>query len=166
MNKDKNKSGETFIEILKGELDKRKNPGDLKPSIIGKVVQIDPTIVQIEDGKILLTENDELEISEWFRFRCGIDSEGALSSSVPENLENAKSTSEVHSQGGAECQMKSAISFLAEAISSINTELLALRCNLRQGDYVVIAALDEMNKYILLDKVLSDESAKNKETEE
>lgn len=148
-------SDESFVEILSKEFKKRNNPLDLKSSIIGKVAQVSPIIIQIEDGKILLTENEELEISEWFRFRCNIDTENALSSSVPENLKNAANISETHSQGGAPCNMKNAISFLSEAINSINTELLALKCNLNQGDYVAVASLDEEGMYILLDKVLS-----------
>lgn len=153
---------ETFVEVLKKELNKRNNPMDLRSIIIGKVAQINPIIVQIEDGKIILSEGEELEISEWFRFRCNIDSTGVLSSNVPENLENAQNVMEIHSQGGAECQMPNAISYLAEAINAINTELLALKCELKQGDYVSIGSLDESDKYILLDKVLSA-GAKNKE---
>lgn len=153
---------ESFVEILSKEFKKRDNPIDLKSIIIGKVAQISPIIVQIEDGKILLSENDELEISEWFRFRCNIDNTGTLSSNVPENLENARKITETHSQGGANCQMPNAISYLAEAINAINTELLALKCNLAQGDYVSIGSLDETDKYILLDKVLSTET-NNKE---
>lgn len=55
--------------VLKNALKTRNNPTDLKPSIIGKVVQISPITVSICEGKILLEENDELFISEWFRFR-------------------------------------------------------------------------------------------------
>lgn len=172
---------ESFVEILLKEFKKRDNPVDLKSSIIGKVVQVNPVIVQIEDGKILLTEGEELEISEWFRFRCNIDSasrcnrtavtptgsttnsEGVLSSSVPKNLENAKNVSETHSEGGAPCNIPNAISFLAEAINAINTELLALKCNLQKGDYVTVASLDETDKYILIDKVLSAKPEEDKE---
>lgn len=154
---------ESFPEILSKELNKRNNPCDLKSIIIGKVAQISPIIVQIEDGKILLSEGGELEISEWFRFRCSIDSEGGLSSNVPEALKNAKSITETHSQGGAQCQMKDAISYLAEAINTINTELLALKCNLKKGDYVSIGSLEEDDKYILLDKILTPEDSNNKE---
>ncbi len=153
---------ETFAEIISKEFKKRDNPVNLKPTIIGKVVQISPIIVQIKNGKILLTENEELEISEWFRFRCDIDTGGALSSNVPNNLENAKNVTEIHSESGANCQMPDAIASLASAILGVRDELLALKCNLKQGDYVSIASLDETNKYILLDKVLTTE-ASNKE---
>ena len=153
---------ETFAEIISKEFKKRDNPVNLKPTIIGKVVQISPIIVQIKNGKILLTENEELEISEWFRFRCDIDTGGALSSNVPNNLENAKNVTEIHSESGANCQMPDAIASLASAILGVRDELLALKCNLKQGDYASIASLDETNKYILLDKVLTTE-ASNKE---
>ncbi len=73
----------TIIDVLKNELQKRNNPTDLKANIIGKVVQLEPVIVSISDGLVLLKENDHLEVSEWFRFRCNIDKESALSSDVP-----------------------------------------------------------------------------------
>ena len=53
--------------------------------------------------------------------------------------------------------MPSAIGYLATAISKINTELLALKCNLAIGDYVTVASLEETDKYVLLDKVITKE---------
>ncbi len=50
---------ETFVEILSREFRKRYNPTDLRSAIIGKVTQINPIIIQIEDGKILLSENKD-----------------------------------------------------------------------------------------------------------
>lgn len=144
----------TIIDVLKTELQKRNNPTDLKANIIGKIVQLEPIIVSISDGHILLRENKHLEISEWFRFRCNIDKKSALSSDVPDALKSAKNVKETHSQGGAACGMPSAIEYLATAISKINTELLALKCNLAIGDYVTVASLEETDKYVLLDKVL------------
>ena len=149
-----NKKETTIIDVLKNELQKRNNPTDLKANIIGKVVQLEPIIVSISDGHVLLKENDHLEISEWFRFRCNIDKKSALSSDVPDALKSAKNVKETHSQGGATCGMPRAIEYLATAINKINTELLALKCNLALGDYVSVASLEETDKYILLDKVL------------
>ena len=145
---------DSFITLIVDELCKRNNPSDLKSSIIGKVVNLNPVVVSIADGLVLLKEKKNLKISEWFRFRCNIDKKSALSSDVPTALENAKNVTETHSYGGAPCGMPSAIGYLATAISKINTELLALKCNLAIGDYVTVASLEETDKYVLLDKVL------------
>lgn len=147
-------SNEDFFKRLAKELKNRNNPTDLKSSIIGKVVELEPIIVQLNDGEILLVENEELEISEWFKFRCNIDKDSALSSDVPSNLEAAKAVTEVHSQGGSNCSMPNAIEYLATAIEKISGELLALKCELKQGDFVMISSLEETDKYILIDKVI------------
>ncbi len=145
---------ENFFNLLSKALKERNNPTDLKSAIIGKVVELSPITIQIEDEKILLVENEELEISEWFRFRCNIDKNKALSSDVSDNLTKAKAVTEVHSQGGAACTMPNAISFLATAIEKITGEILALKCDLKVGDFVEVASLEETNKYILIDKVV------------
>ncbi len=144
----------TIIDVLKTELQKRNNPTDLKANIIGKVVQLEPIIVSISDGHVLLKESNHLEISEWFRFRCNIDKNNTLSSTVPNNTSSATSVTETHSKSGTACTMPTAISDLATAILGVRDELLALKCNLRQGDYVVVASLEETDKYVLLDKVI------------
>lgn len=149
-----NKKEVTIIDVLENELKKRTNPTDLKPCIIGKIVLLQPLTVQISEGNILLEEGDELEMSEWFRFRCNIDATGTLSSTVPSDTDNAESITEKHSYSGAECQMPNAISSLASAILGVRDELLALKCIIKVGDYVSIASLEEKGKYILLDKVL------------
>ncbi len=41
-------------------------------------------------------------------------------------------------------------------ITKVNNELLALKCNLKKGDLVVVGSLEQTDKYILLDKVLDD----------
>lgn len=142
-----------FFKRMGNLLKERENPTDLKSAIIGKVVKLNPIIVQIEDGLALLEENEELEISEWFKFRCNIDKNGALSSDVPDNLTNAKAITEIHSKSGTACTMQNAISYLATAIEKITGEILALKCELKEGDYVEIASLTETNKYILIDKI-------------
>ena len=126
----------------------------MKPAIIGKVVELQPLTVQISNGNILLIEGEELEIAEWFRFRCNIDATGTLSSTVPTNTDNAESITETHSYTGSACQMPNAISDLASAILGVRDELLALKCNLKVGDFVMINSLEETNRYILIDKVL------------
>lgn len=72
-----------FTKILAAKLKTCQNPTDLKPALIGVVKQLDPVVVALEDGAILLTEGMELLISQWFRFRCNIDKTEALSSDVP-----------------------------------------------------------------------------------
>ena len=145
---------ETFGGLFAKELGKRDNPSDLKSGIIGKVVKVEPIIVSIDNGKILLTENEELEISEWFRFRCDIDKTEVLSKDVPDNTDSAESISETHSYTGSPCNMPSAISDLASAILGVRDELLKLKCELKKNDFVAVASLEESGKYILLDKVL------------
>lgn len=147
-------STEDFFKRLANLLNERTNPTDLKASMIGKVVKLSPITIQIDNGNALLVENDELEISEWFRFRCNIDKDKALSSDVPTNLEQAKAITEVHSYGGTPCQMPNAITFLATAIEKITGEILALKCDFKVGDFVLVASLEEENKYILVDKVI------------
>lgn len=147
-------SKDDFFKRLGSLIKERNNPTDLKASIIGKVVQLNPVIVQIEDGLALLEENEELEISEWFRFRCNIDKDKALSSDVPEYLQRAESFEEVHSRTGEPCTMPVAIGYLALAIKKITGEILALKCDLKVGDFVEVASLEETNKYILIDKVI------------
>ncbi len=146
--------GENFVEILAGELKNRNNPTDLKASIIGKIVSLEPLTVQIAEGNILLVEGEELEISEWFRFRCDIDKNLTLSETVTQNVELAKNVTETHSYSGTVCNMPQAISYLADAILGVRNELLALKCDLQYGDYVVVSSLEETDRYILLDKVL------------
>lgn len=147
-----------FFKVLAGELKDRDNPSDLKSGIIARVEQISPKIiVSYSESKIFLTENEELLISEWFRFRCNIDKTGVLSSDVSTNLTNAKSVTETHSNGGASCQMPNAISYLADAISGVRDELLTLKCDLQVGDFVLLASLEQKDRYILIDKVLEDD---------
>lgn len=146
-----------FFGFLAGELKGRDNPKDLKSGIIARVEQVAPlVIVSFADGKIMLTENDELLISEFFRLRCNIDATGVLSATVPENTDNAEAITETHSYTGSPCNMPDAISYLAGAIIGIRNELLALKCDLKIGDNVVLASLEQKDKYILIDKVLNE----------
>ncbi len=146
-------SNDDFFKRLALALKERENPVDLKPCIIGKVVELSPVTVQTGEENILLVEDEELQLSEWFKFRCNIDSTGALSSSVPSYLESAKSVTEIHSYTGTACTMPEAISYLAQAIQAVTSELLNLKCELTIGDYVIIASLEETDKFILIDKV-------------
>lgn len=146
-----------FFKVLADELKGRDNPTDLKSGIIARVEEIDPLIiVSYADGKIMLTENEELLISEFFRLRCNIDKTGVLSSSVPDNTDNAEAITETHSYTGAPCQMPDAISYLASAILGVRDELLNLKCNLQIGDHVLLASLEQKDRYILIDKVLKE----------
>lgn len=146
-----------FFKLLAGEFKNRDNPSDLKSAILAKVEQISPKIiVSYADGKIMLTEDDELLISEWFRFRCNIDKTSVLSSNVQSDCDSAKEVTEVHSQGGASCQMPNAVSYLASAILGVRDELLALKCNLQIGDHVVIVSLEQKDRFVLIDKLLKE----------
>lgn len=146
-----------FFNLLADNLKKRDNPKDLKSGIIARVEKIDPlVIVSYADGKIMLTENEELLISEFFRLRCNIDKTGVLSSSVPDNTDNAEAISETHSYTGSPCQMPDAISYLAGAILGVRDELLALKCNLQIGDHVLIASLEQKDRFVLIDKILNE----------
>ena len=140
--------------VLKKALNERNNPIDYKAMHLAKVVKLEPLIVSIYEDKILLEENVELYISEWFRFRCNIDKTKVLSQTVGEKLESAKAVSEIHSFTSTPCGMPNAVSYLADAISGINSELLALKCDLKIGDYVAVGSLEQTDRYILLDKVL------------
>lgn len=143
-----------LAKVLKGALKERNNPVDYKAIHLAKVVKLEPLIVSIYEDKILLEENVELYISEWFRFRCDIDKTSALSSTVPAKLDSAKGVTETHSYTGSACAMPDAITYLADAISGVNSELLALKCDLKLGDYVAVGSLEQTDRYILLDKVL------------
>lgn len=130
---------ENAIDIIATSFKQCRNPDDLKSSIIGKVVKLDPIIVSVSNGYVLLKENDDLEISEWFRFRCNIDND--------KKVTKTKTVIETHSYTKTECLLPESIKTLANAI-------LALKCNLAVGDYVTVASLEESGKYVLLDKVV------------
>lgn len=163
-----NKQDYNIARVLKQELQKRNNPTDLKSIHIGTVINLEPLTVTIYEGKVTLTEGDDLFISEWFRFRCNIDKTHALSQDVPDDLQQsndfcdqAKEINETHSATGSPCSMPQAISLLADAINStnsatekVNGELLALKCELQVGDYVTIGSLEQLDRFIVLDKVL------------
>ena len=160
-----------FFKVLAGELKTRDNPVDLKSGIIAKVEQLTPVKVSYSDGKIMLTEGEELIISEWFRFRCNIDKTQRLSSEVVNliassnsDCSSAEGVSETHSYTGASCNMPTAIAYLSSAIQSTNNavidnknELLALKCNLKIGDFVLLASLDQKDRFVLIDKILEDD---------
>jgi hypothetical protein len=160
-----------FFKILAGELKDRDNPTDLKSAIIAKVEQVTPkVIVCYSDDKIHLTEDEELIISEFFRFRCNIDKTGKLSQDVVnlvkssnDNCSSAENVSETHSYTGSPCSMPDAIALLSSAIQSTNkavidnkNELLALKCNLKIGDLVLIASLEQKDRFVLIDKILEE----------
>lgn len=144
------KKEETIFDVLKNELQKRNNPTDLKANIIGKVVQLEPIIVSISDGHVLLKENDHLEISEWFRFRCNIDKTKSFTNSVSTAVDGANSLT----CGGEGCNIGTSVSNIITALQDVSNALNALKCNLALGDYVTVASLEETDKYVLLDKVL------------
>ena len=146
-------SNENFFKRIATALKDRENPTDLKPCLIYKVVELNPITLQSSDESVLLVENEELQISEWFSFRCNIDKTGALSKTVPNELQTAEQVQETHSFNSSPCDMPTAIEDLASAIQSVCSELLNLKCNLQIGDFVIVASLEETDKFILVDKV-------------
>ena len=148
------KKEDDLINVLKNELSNRNNPIDLKPVYIGKIINLSPIQAAVFDGKVILTENDDLLISEQFRLRCNIDKTSILSSDIPDLLEQAKQITETHSSSGTPCNMPTAVEKLANAIDKVKTELLQLKCDLTIGDHVAIASLKQLDRYILIDKVI------------
>ncbi len=142
-------SNETFFDKLANNIKSNRNPSDLKPCIIGKVVKLEPITVQIESERVLLVENKHLIISEWFTFRKNIDKTSALSN-VPGNLTSALSSGSCTSSG---CEISTVLSGICDEIKKINTELKQLKLDLKVNDYVLIGSLEETDKYILIDKV-------------
>ena len=144
-----------FFKYLAKEIKNRDNPKDLKENVLGFVSALSPVSVTTNGGAFTFTEGDDLFISEQFRLRCNIDKTTALSSDVPDLLDGAKQITETHSYTGTPCQMPSAIDKLAQAIDKVKTEVLNLKCDLKVGDKVVLAPLEDMHgSYILIDKVL------------
>ena len=146
---------ETFGNLIAKELAQRNNPTDLKSSIIGKVVKVEPVIVSIDLGKILLKENEELEISEWFRYRCKLNKNAKTNKSegMSENI-STQISNLVGSCNASSCNLSAVVTAFKNAIGYIEDELLSLKCELKVNDYVTVASLEENGKYILLDKVL------------
>jgi hypothetical protein len=147
------KHEDNLINVLKGALKGRDNPIDLKPVYIGKIVNLSPIKVSIFDGKVILTEDDDLYISEQFRLRCEIDKTFDLSLNVPNLLTQAMSVQEIHSFTQLPCNIPQAIEFLAQAITKVSTEVLNLKCDLKIGDFVAVASLEQLDVYLLTDKV-------------
>jgi len=190
-----------FFKVLAGELKQRNNPIDLKSGIIARVEQVSPkVIVSYSEGKIFLVEDEELLISEWFRFRCNIDKTSRLTKDVPQDREDCQTerdnsasnialsdSSRAQAEGVIESavipsslvpcvsvanpvtfalsqaikhnsnsndNLSLAINYLSDAIFHINNELYALKCHLKIGDYVLIASLEQKDRFVLVDKIL------------
>lgn len=147
------KDKKDFFQELASQFKQRDNPTDLKPSIIGIVSNLEPLIVSIEDGAINLTAGEQLYVAEWFKLRAEIDKDKNLSENVPNLLQQAANVKETHSYGGAPCTMPQAVKLLGDAISVINNELLRYKCDLKIGDYVILASLEQTDSYVLIDKL-------------
>lgn len=149
------KKDKNFFKFLAKEIKNRDNPTDLKQNVIGFVTNIEPLTVSTDGDSFVFIDGEDLFVSEQFRLRCKIDETTALSSDVPNLLNKAKQVTETHSNGGSPCNMPQAIEKLAQAIEKVNTELLQLKCDLKVGDKVVLAPLNDMHgAYIVLDKIL------------
>lgn len=148
------KKDKNFFKYLAKEIKSRDNPTDLKEVAIGFVANLEPVTVTTDGGAFTFTENNNLFISEQFRLRCDIDKTFDLSLNVPNLLTQAMSVQEIHSFTQLPCNMPQAIEKLAQAIEKVNTELLQLKCDLKIGDLVAVASLEQLDMYILTDKVI------------
>lgn len=161
-----------IIKVLKNSLAERNNPTDYKAIHIAKVIALEPIKVSIYEGAVQLTENEELFISEQFRFRCNIDKTKEITTNFDNDLvlsttdcTSAEGVTEKHSYTpNLPCEMPSAIAFLSSAITNIHNaikrvrnELLALKCELKIGDLVAVGSLEQTDRFILIDKVLDDD---------
>lgn len=149
MKKEKN----DFISQLHEQFKGCANPPNYKEAIIAKVVTAEPLSLHIDGEKNLLIEGENLLISEGFRFRCNIDKTTALSVDVVNALNSANSINIQHTNGSS-CVTNGAIDYLITAITKINSELLAYKCDLKIGDYVIICPTEISEKYIVIEKVL------------
>lgn len=148
------KKDKNFFKYLAKEIKNRDNPPDLKEVVIGFIANLEPVTVTTDGGAFTFIENNNLFISEQFRLRCNIDKTSALSSDVPNLLDQAKLVTETHSTSGSPCNMPQAIEKLANAIDKVKTEVLQLKCDLKIGDKVILAPLQDMHgAYVLIDKV-------------
>ena len=148
------KKDKNFFKYLAKEIKIRDNPTDLKEIVIGFIATLEPVTVTTDGGAFTFVENNNLFISEQFRLRCNIDKTSALSSDVPNLLDQAKQVTETHSASGSPCNMPQAIEKLANAIDKVKTEVLQLKCDLKIGDKVILAPLQDMHgAYVLIDKV-------------
>lgn len=149
------KKDKNFFKYLAKEIKIRDNPTDLKEIVIGFVATLKPVTVTTDGGAFTFVENNNLFISEQFRLRCEIDKTSALSSDVPNLLDQAKQVTETHSASGSPCNMPQAIEKLANAIDKVKTEVLQLKCDLKIGNKVILAPLQDMHgTYVLIDKVI------------
>ena len=138
------------------EFKKRDNPLDFKSSE-AIVINLTPLVLSVLGGGVKLTQDENLIFSEWFQLRWDIDKTFALSADVPSLLSQAKGISETHSYTGAPCSMPNAISLLANAITKVSDELLALKLDLKVNDKVIVVPSSREDKFFLMDKI-SDKS--------
>lgn len=149
------KKDKNFFKFLAKEIKNRDNPTDLKQNVIGFVKNLEPLTIATDGDSFIFIEGEDLFILEQFRLRCDMDKTTALSSDVPDLLNGARQVTETHSYGGSPCNMPQTIEKLAQAIEKVNTELLQLKCDLKVGDKVILAPLQDMHgSYVLIDKVI------------
>lgn len=142
------------IEFAK-KFKERDNPPDLKEGLIGVVVSLSPLTVSIENGQVILTQNDQLIISEWFQKRWDIDKTMALSVDVLSLLGATSSSiaTAIHSYTGTSCSVIGVVDKLNQAITKINAELFALKLDLKLKDKIILLPSDVADKYFVIDKV-------------
>lgn len=141
-----------YYELAKQFKDKD-NSGNYKEAVIGSVKSVKPLVVTLSDGAIEISiDNGLLVLSEAFNLRCNIDKSEKLSQ-VNSLLEDAKSITETHSQGGAPCNMPNAIAKLSDAIANIKDEVMNLKCELKPLDRVVLAPSNLKDVYILVERI-------------
>ena len=66
-------------------------------------------------------------------------------------------SSAIKSNSNSNDNLSLAINYLSDAILQINNELYALKCHLKVGDFVLLASLDQKDRFVLIDKILEDD---------
>ncbi len=160
---DKNNSWEYSLAKLFKE---RNNPVEFKPQE-AVIISLSPVKVSILNGQVVLEENKQLVISEWFQKRWDIDKAGALSSDLPNllttalnNAAQAADTIVIDDYSGAQCevmgaidQINAAVIALSQAITINKTELLQLKLDLQLNDRVLIVPAEKEDIFYLVDKI-------------
>ena len=177
---DKNKH--SWHHSFAKEFKKRNNTNDFKPCI-AVVVGLAPLKLSVLGGEVMLTEADNLIITEWFKKRCDIDKTFALSVDVPAKLAEAQTESLAYcelaqsgltayiniqpppidvplatvvlaSVGEISQAISQVLSKVSSSITDLKTEILNLKLTLAIGDYVLVIPSAESDKFFLVDKVL------------
>ena len=167
-------------EVAK-EFKKRDNPKEWKPQE-AIVISLSPIKLKVLDGKVILAENKNLIIPEWFKKRWNIDQTFALSQYIPQLIQNITDLSNdfidiidpenenqgvLHSYPPAvepderhNVEVRQGFQLLSQVFERIcdaieinKTEILQLKLDLQIDDKVLIIPSSQDDVFILIDKV-------------